>query len=120
MPQKYDVLVNNKAYTNYNVIQRENDFIIKLNEIDISHPIVIKCVGENMEIEAAHLLNEDIDSIINDLKIKTTIKEKLAKIAFSDMPINQKRIAIRRLGRQGLQFKFVQMFLKLYDYLQEV
>ena len=45
---------------------------------------------------------------------------EIAKIAFSDMDIKQKRIAIKKLGMKGLDPKFVKMFMKLYDYLADI
>ncbi|MBP5684121.1 MAG: DUF5110 domain-containing protein [Bacilli bacterium] len=120
MPSDYSVMVNGHNYDDYIVSEKDNNFILKINNIDTSKTITIKCSGENMELDATHILNEDIDSIINDLKIQTNLKEKLAKIAFSDMPINKKRIAIRKLEKHGLDRKFVQVFLKLYDYLAEI
>ena len=34
-----------------------------------SKKILIKCVDDKPEVHSVHILNEDIDSIINDLKI---------------------------------------------------
>ncbi len=120
MPEDFSVTVNNKAYDNYIVTEKDNNLIIKIPDADTSKNILIKCSGKDMELDANHILNEDIDSIINDLKIQTNLKEKIARIAFSDLPINKKRIAIRKLEREGLDHKFVLVFIKLYDYLAEV
>ena len=120
MPEDFSVMVNNKNYDNYIVTEKDNNLIIKIPDADTSKNILIKCSGSDMEIDANHILNEDIDSIINDLKIQTNLKEKIAKIAFSDLPINKKRIAIRKLEKEGLDHKFVLVFIKLYDYLAEV
>ena len=62
----------------------------------------------------------DIDSIISDLQIKTTLKDMIANIIFSDMPFAKKRIALRKLKRNGLESKFIKMFLKLIEYAEEV
>ena len=64
-------------------------------------------------------MNNDIDSIISDLKIKTLLKADVAKIMFSDMEIRKKRIAIRKLSKKGLGPKHVNMFLKLLEYVEE-
>ena len=42
------------------------------------------------------------NSILMDLKINTYLKEEIASIIFGDLPINKKRIAIRKLRKQGL------------------
>ena len=120
MPKDFSVQVNNKEYDNYIVSEKDNNLIIKIPDIDTSKNILIKCIGENMEMDATHILNEDIDSIINDLRIQTNLKEKIAKIAFSELPIKKKRIEIRKLEKVGLDHKYVLVFLKLYDYLAEI
>ena len=78
------------------------------------------CRGKDIEIDAARIINEDINSIITDLKIKTKLKEQLYKIVFSNMEIKKKRIAIKKLRSKGLESRFIRMFMKLYDYLIEI
>ena len=73
-----------------------------------------------MGIDAVRLINEDIDSILMDLQIETYLKEKLASIIFSDMPIKKKRIAIRKLRRSGLSKEHMKLFLKLMEYIESV
>ena len=46
--------------------------------------------------------------------------EKLDSILFSDLSIKKKRIAVRRLQNKGLEKKFVQLFLKLLEYVDQV
>ena len=120
MPSDFSVQVNGKDYENFILSEKDNNLVIKIPEADTSKNILIKCLGENMELDAQHILNEDIDLIINDLKIQTNLKEKIARIAFGDLPVNKKRIAIRKLEKEGLDHKFVLVFLKLYDYLAEI
>ena len=72
----------------------------------------------DIEIDAGRVINEDLESIINDLQIETSLKEELDKILFSDKDIKSKRIAIRRL--KGLPTIFVKMFLKLLEYVAEL
>ena len=76
------------------------------------------CKGKDIEIDAGRVINEDLESIINDLQIETSLKEELDKILFSDKDIKDKRIAIRRL--KGLPTIFVKMFLKLLEYVAEL
>ena len=54
-----------------------------------------------------------------DLKINTYLKEEIASIIFGDLPINKKRIAIRKLRKEGLSKEYMQLFLKLLDYINE-
>lgn len=52
----------------------------------------------------------------NELKMKEIIDE----ILFGEEPIKKKRIAIRKLGKLGLDKKFIRMFLKLLEYIGEI
>ena len=71
-----------------------------------------------IEIDAARVINEDLEGIISDLTIPTELKIKIDEIIFSDMSIKDKRIAIRKL--RGLPRVFVKMFMKLFEYIAEV
>ena len=55
-----------------------------------------------------------------DLQISTYLKEKIANITFSDMPIKKKRIAIRKLRKEGLSKEHMKLFLKLMEYIESV
>ena len=48
------------------------------------------------------------------------MKEKIDSILFSKDPIKKKRISIRKLAKDGLDKKFVRMFLKLLEYIGEI
>lgn len=52
----------------------------------------------------------------NELKMK----EKIDEILFGEEPIKKKRIDIRKLGKLGLDKKFIRMFLKLLEYIGEI
>lgn len=52
----------------------------------------------------------------NELKMK----EKIDEILFGEEPIKKKRITIRKLGKLGLDKKFIRMFLKLLEYIGEI
>ena len=64
--------------------------------------------------------NEDIASIISDLKIKTFLKERIHAIIFSDLSIAKKRILIKKLKKDGLEPQFIRMFLRLLEYISEI
>ena len=97
-----------------------NDFVVEVNEINPAKQVSINCKGQDIEISAARIINDDIDSIVSDLQIETSLKEKLAAILFSNEEIKDKRIKIKKLRRKGLHPKYVTMFMKLLEYIAEL
>ena len=120
--EKVDVFLNDGKMEDDNITCETvgNDFIVTIKDVDTTKQLTINCSGKDIEIDAGRIINEDINSIINDLKIPTNLKEKIARIAFSKMEIKRKRIEIRKLRTKGLDQKFIKMFMKLYDYLAEI
>lgn len=97
------------------------DFIVEVKNVKTTSQLSINCKGKDIEIDAVRLINEDIDSIISDLKIKTGLKEMISKIIFNnDLDISKKRIEIKKLKNKGLDSKFISMFMKLLEYIQEI
>ena len=96
------------------------DFIIEINEVNTLKQLTIYCKGQDIEIDAVRLINEDIDSIISDLQIKTSLKEELANIFYSEEDIKTKRIAIKKLRMKGLSSIFIRMFVKLLEVIAEI
>ena len=78
------------------------------------------CKGQNIEIDSKRIINDDIDSIINDLQIPTSLKARIADIMFSKIDISRKRIYLKKLKKNGLDNVFVKMFLKLLDYMKDI
>ena len=109
-----EVNVKCKRYTD------DNDFVIEFNDISTTSKIFVYCKGKDIEIDAQRVINEDLEGIITDLNIKTSLKEEIDKIIFSDESIKAKRIAIRKLRRKGLPSVFIRMFMKLLEYVAEV
>ena len=97
-----------------------NDFVVEVNEINPAKQVSINCKGQDIEISADRIINDDIDSIVSDLQIETSLKEKLAAILFSNEEIKDKRIKIKKLRRKGLHPKYVTMFMKLLEYIAEL
>ena len=97
----------------------DSDFIVETDYISTAEQLSINCKGKDIEIDAVRLINEDIDTIISDLKIPTNLKEMVADIIFGEDDFKKKRIAIRKLKNYGLQDIFVKMFLKLLEYVDE-
>ena len=96
-----------------------NDFVVEIKNVPTIGQLTINCKGKDIEIDAVRLINDDLDSILMDLKINTYLKEDIAKIIFGTLPIDKKRIEIRKLKKQGLSAEYMKLFLKLLDYIGE-
>lgn len=96
------------------------DFVIEAEDINTIGQLTVNCKGKDIEIDAIHIINKEIESIISDLQIPTELKEKIDDILFSDLSIQKKRIEIRKLGKKGLERKFIKMFIKLLEYINEI
>ena len=113
------------AYFNEDIIECISytdgpDFVVEVNDVSTIGQLTLNCKGKNIEIDAVRLINEDIEGIISDLPIETEMKEKIDEAIFSDLSIKKKRIAVRKLGNKGLEKKFVKLFLKLLEYIEQV
>jgi len=113
------------AYFNNDQIEYEAynegpDFVVDLKDVPTIGQLTLNCKGRDIEIDAVRLINEDVESIISDLQIETLMKEKIDHILFSDLTIKKKRIEIRKLGNRGLERKFVKLFLRLLEYIEQV
>ena len=96
------------------------DFIVEVSDVLTTAQLTINCKGKDIEIDAVRLINEDIASIINDLQIETTLKEKIDSILFGDLEIKKKRIELTKLKRAGLERKYIRLFKKLLEYVEQV
>ena len=116
-PEK--VLVNYKnSESEYTYEIEKNDLLIKLENIDIYSNIEVNIIGKNLEIETISVINEEISGILEDLEINTILKEKIDAIIFSDLPVNKKRISLRKLKKSGLQPKYINMFIGLLEFIE--
>ncbi|MDD6878842.1 MAG: glycoside hydrolase family 31 protein [bacterium] len=97
-----------------------NDFVVEINKVSPNNEIDLKCSGEDTEIDVVRIVNEDIASILMDLVIETDIKEKIDNILFSDLSIEKKRINLRKLSKFGLDKSFINLFLKLLEYIEQI
>ncbi|MDD2208180.1 MAG: glycoside hydrolase family 31 protein [Bacilli bacterium] len=97
-----------------------NDFIVEVEGAASNKQISINCKGIDIEIDAERIINEDIDTIISDLQIKTSLKEEIASVLFSDAEIKTKRIKIKKFRTKGLNSKYIKMFIKLLEYIAEI
>lgn len=98
----------------------DTDFIVEVKDVPTTKQLTINCKGKDIEIDAVRLINEDIDSIISDLQIKTNIKIELGNIMFSNYSIDKKRVEIKKLQKKGLDRQFVNMFMKLLEYVAQI
>ena len=120
MAENIKVYLNDKEipFTPYLM---DNDFVIEIKEVDTSCQLTINCQGKDIEIDALMLINDDIDSILSDLKVPTRLKDKIASILYDkDLSVNKKRIGIRKLKKNGLDKRSIKIFLRLIEYMSEV
>ena len=120
IPEKVMVSINDDIIEKFDSYQDDNDFVVEIKKVDTRKQLVVNCMGNNIEIDAVKVINEDINEIISDLRIETLLKERLAAIFFSDIPISKKRIDVRKLRSAGLEEIFIKMFIKLLEYIEEI
>ena len=96
----------------------KNDLLINLENVNTYEPIEIEIIGKNLEIETISVINEEIEGILDDLEINTILKEEIDAIIFSDLPINKKRIGLRKLKKKHLEPKFINMFIGLLEFVE--
>ncbi len=103
----------------FNSFVDENDFIIQIDNVDTASQLIVECKGNNLEIEALKLINDDIDDILMDASIETEIKEKIHDIIFGDLPMSKKRIEIKKLKKLKVEDIYIKLFIKLLEYVSE-
>ena len=118
-PARVRVLVNHTPVEDdFERYPDENDYVIELKHINTTTQVTVECLGNDLEINAVRIINEDVNSIISDLPITTSLKEKVNKVFFSDLEIKKKRIEIKKIN--GLDSRFKRMFMKLLEYISEI
>ena len=98
----------------------DNDFIVELENVPTVGQLTIYCKGEDIEIDAVRVINDDLDIILSDLQIETKLKEEIAAILFSDASIKDKRMAITKLRKHNLDGSFIRLFKKIIEYTSEL
>lgn len=115
-PDKIYLKYNNETKKiEYDVLG--NDLIIKLEDINPYNSLEINIIGINIEIETINVINEEIEGILDDLEINTILKEKIDAIIFSDLSVKKKRIGLRKLRKDGLELKYINMFIGLLEFI---
>ncbi|MCI8460683.1 MAG: hypothetical protein HFE81_04730, partial [Bacilli bacterium] len=112
------IYFNSEKLPNENYVDG-NDFIVEVKNVPTIGQLTINCKGKDIEIDAVRLINDDLDSILMDLKINTYLKEEIASIIFGELPMDKKRIGVRKLRKKGLSKEYMNLFLKLLDYIGE-
>lgn len=119
--QARDVVVYfNSTQINVESYVDGNDFIVEVKNCPTIGQLSINCKGKDIEIDALRLINDDVNSILMDLKIGTYLKEEIAAIMFGPLSISKKRIEIRKMKKKGLDKNYITLFLKLLEYINEV
>ena len=113
------VYIDNEKITCNSYVD-DTDFIVEVDEVPTTKQLTINCKGKDIEIDAVRLINEDIDSIISDLQIKTNLKVEIGRIVFSNNSLERKRMEIRKLSKMGLDKQFINMFMKLLEYVAQI
>ena len=113
------------VYFNSNKLTSEyyvdgNDFVVEVKDVPTVGQLTINCRGKDIEIDAVRLVNDDFESILNDLPIQTKIKNAIGDVLSSDMDIKAKRIEVRKLKKLGVNEKYIKLFLKLLEYMAEI
>jgi alpha-glucosidase (family GH31 glycosyl hydrolase) len=99
----------------------DNDFIVEIENVSTVGQLTINCKGKDIEIDAVHVVNEDVDEILSDLQIETTLKEKIAEILFNDeYSYREKRMLIMKLKKYNLDKSFINLFKKILEYIQDI
>lgn len=119
-PEEVKIHVGNEKVKGYETYTDDNDFVVELPALSTLKQITVNCKGKDIEIEGLRLVNDDIESILNDLPIQTKIKNVIGETLLSDVDLKQKRIEVRKLKKLGVKPKYINLFLKLLEYLAEV
>ena len=117
-PEKVIIYQDGKIISNTHEIEK-NDLVIKLENTNVYSPVEVNIIGKNLEIEIENVINEEIEGILYDLEIETTLKNKIDSIIFSELDVKKKRIALRKLRKDGLEPKYINMFIGLLDFIQK-
>ena len=120
MAENIKVYANDKEipFTSYLM---DNDFVVEVKNVPTYVQLVINCEGKDIEIDTLMLINDDIDSILSDLKVPTKLKDEIARVLYDkDLPYNKKRIEVKKLKKKGLDKRSIKIFMRLIEHMIEV
>lgn len=110
----------NDEIVHYISYMDKNDFVIEIKNVKSTSILNLNGQGKNLISDTTRLIKEEIEGILSDLEIETSLKENLDEILFGDLSIKQKRIEVKKLKRKHLEDKFIKMFIKLLEYMDEI
>ena len=113
-----EVTINDKMIK-YNCYYDRDDFIIKIDNAIVGRDFEVNIKGSDILVSSIRLINEEIKEILYDLQIETSLKDKLHSILFSDLDVRKKRIKLKRLKKNGLDSKYIKIFINLLEYIQK-
>jgi len=116
-PEKVIIKYNNQQLEN-SYTSEKKDLVIKIENINVYNKVEVEIIGMNLEIEIENVINEEIEGILYDLEIETIVKYKIDDIIFSDKSIKEKRISLRKLKKDGLELKYINMLIGLLEFIQ--
>ena len=116
-PDKVIVKYNNQQLEN-SYTNEKKDLVIKIDNINLYTKVEVEIIGKNLEIEIENVINEEIEGILYDLEIETIVKYKIDDIIFSDKGVKEKRISLRKLKKDGLEPKYINMLIDLLEFIQ--
>ncbi len=97
-----------------------NDFIVEVKDVPTVGQLTITVKGSDIEMNAAHVMQDDIDDILSNLQIQTVLKEEISKVIFSDQELRKKKINLTKLKKKGLDKSFITLFKKLLEYMDQI
>ena len=117
-PEKIVVLCNDQEI-NHSYETSKKDLVVKIDDVSVYSKLEVRIIGNDLEIEFENVINEEIEGILYDLEINTILKNKIDSIIFSDLSIKKKRIALRKLRKDKLEPKYINMFIGLLDFIEK-
>ena len=130
--RNYRIIFRNTKKTNVEVTFNNSEvpfttdiddinFNVNIPDVPSIGTLQVTCKGENIEIDAVRLVNDDIQHILGDLQIETELKDTIDKILFDkNMPTSKKSIEIRKLSKKGLDRKYQKLFKKLLEFVEQI
>lgn len=103
--------------THYN---DNNDFVVEIKDVPTVGQLTVSVKGPDIETSAVHVMQDDLDDILNNLQIQTVLKEEIGKIIFSTDDLRIKKINLTKLKKKGLDQSFVKLFKKLLEYMDQI
>lgn len=97
-----------------------NDFVIEVKDVPTIGQLTVSVKGDNIEMNAARVMQDEIDDILNNLQIQTILKDEIAKVIFSNDDLRRKKINLTKLKKKGLDQSFIKLFKKLLEYMDKI